>query len=505
MLRKIRKLLILVIAPIILFSTSCGKNAVLEGFLNNLELPLETSEDLILLNEYNCESKKIKVTWTSTNENVISKTGKVTRKTVDTNVILIAEATYNKKTAKKNFLVLVRADLTTEILEKALNSVLLPSYMSSSLSFPSEKVIDGKTVSIRWKSSAPDVIDENGNLTRPKKDTEVEITATFILNKQSKEKKFMITVPKGEQYTNGEMWAAAKVYKGEIKGATLPEPQSDFIGAIYRKVLSSKDWWLGLEVVVTLPEFIPDENRTGLQPQGKNGEMRYLDNPSVYLGVSGMKESDVGLSWMIGSADATCSRVNYAQSIAYRPFWRYESNDGKNTFANAMWQKTEFYYYPGDKIRMSVYCSSENHLQLRIELLEETKIEKYAKIRMSYMLGKDYEKVFTSPEFESLGIGKYKAKFKRVCALDQVNNEAKPTNPTNAMSKNTIWHEVYLYREIDGDVYKVPMTSKYATALNSPQGANALGDFSNAFIISYDGVDQSLGGEVVTLAPNNGK
>ena len=61
---------------------------------------------------------------------------------------------------------------------------------------------------------------------------------------------------------------------------------------------------------------------------------------------------------------------------------------------------------------MSVYTPEPGYLQLRIELLEETTIEKYAKIRESYHLGDHYEKVFVSSLFESNGMGTYKASFK---------------------------------------------------------------------------------------------
>ena len=70
---------------------------------------------------------------------------------------------------------------------------------------------------------------------------------------------------------------------------------------------------------------------------------RYLDNPSVYLGGNSSAESDVGLTWSVGATfDGTA--VNYAESIAFRPFWRY-IDSGKNTYMNAAWRDTCYYYY----------------------------------------------------------------------------------------------------------------------------------------------------------------
>ena len=61
---------------------------------------------------------------------------------------------------------------------------------------------------------------------------------------------------------------------------------------------------------------------------------------------------------------------------------------------NAAWRDTCYYYYPGDTIRMSVFSTKANYLQLRIELLEETTIPKYAQRRANYNLGSNYSKVF---------------------------------------------------------------------------------------------------------------
>lgn len=308
------------------------------------------------------------------------------------------------------------------------------------------------------------------------------------------EKNFNIEVPQSPDYTPLNYWHKVSVYSAAIADEIKPGKLNEFAGAIYRKVVSSRDYWLGIETIVTLPEFIPDETRTGVNPYDTS-EFRYLDNASIYLGGNSSAESDVGLTWSFG-ANFDGASVNYSASTVYRPFWRY-IDSGKNTYMNSNWRETCYYYYPGDTVRMSVFSPRENYLQLRIELLEETTIPKYAQRRANYNLGENYSKVFVSPEFPSKGMGVYKAEFKRVSALDQVGNEGKPTQPTNAQNANCIWREVYLYRRIDGQIYKVPMTAERVASCNAPS------TFTNAHIVTYDGVDQSLGGEIVTLSPNN--
>ncbi len=505
-LKKNLLLLSLLVLPI--FLCNCFSSTSLTKFLDQLELPTTVSENIELNTSYEYKSQTIvSVSWYSSNEDAISVTGVVTRQTYDQEVILIATATLGDDTLKKTYRITVLKDDSEDILTRAAKTIMMPSYADSSINLITSKVFENQTITITWSSDHPSIISDTGIVVLPDVQTTVILSATLMLNSKTITKMFSITVPMSPESMPGERYAKASLYTSEILNATYPDAQTAFQGALYRKVLSSRDNWLGIEVVVTLPDFIPDEGRTGENPfSDKAGDLRYLDNPSVYLGGNCRKECDVGLTWSVGASDATCSSVDYSSSIAFRPFWRYITVAGSNIYANASWKQTEYYYYPGDTIRMSVYSASDDKLQLRIELLKETTIEKYVAKRASYNLADGYSKVFTSPDFESSGAGKYKMVFKRVCALDQVNNEGQPTQPTNASSVKTIFKEVYLYRNIDGVVYKVPMTERYCTGICAPSGSNSLGDFTNAFLITNEGItNTALGGECVTIAPNNRK
>jgi hypothetical protein len=164
----------------------------------------------------------------------------------------------------------------------------------------------------------------------------------------------------------------------------------------------------------------------------------------------------------------------------------------------------EYYYFPGDKIRMSVFSPAPGFLQMRIELLEVTTHPNYIDARSRYNLDDDFNRIFATPLFPSEGMGAMKAEFKRVNAIDQVANEGKPTINTNSVVQNAIWHEVYLYRQITGTLYKIPMTQTRSAYMTCPLGSNINGNFTNAFEISYENVNRDLGGEMITLRPNNG-
>lgn len=297
----------------------------------------------------------------------------------------------------------------------------------------------------------------------------------------------------------------APVFLGDIEGEK-PKPKLPlcYPGAWYRKVISSKDQWYGIEGTIRLGDFIGDpvrhEDRTKDDGTYLN---RYLDNASVYMGGNAGKESDVGLTWNVGCKDKACFEKPNGLSterFTYRPFWRWigEDEDGKygNHYRNSKYLQLEYYYFPGDLVQMSVINTKPGYLRLRIELLEKTTIKKYADIRESFELPEDASKVFLSPEFKSVGFGEegFLAEFKRVNAIDQVNNEGHPVQDTNAQVSKATWESVYLYRRIDGKLYKVPF--------NDSRAAYMACSNKDAFIIDRDNLDSSLGGENITINPS---
>lgn len=311
---------------------------------------------------------------------------------------------------------------------------------------------------------------------------------------------------------NSGILKAPPVWEGSISGEKLnPADPAVFGGAWYYKVVSSKDKWVGIETVVTLPEveirrYKSDFDSTlDFDPSVKN-----LDNPSVYLGGNALSESDVGLSLSLGVINTKTNEISKG-SVAFRPFWRYitsedqdvggyDAHDGKysvsangnNCFANYHWKYTEYYYLPGDKLRIIVYIPEENKMQLQIEVLEKSTLPESVALREKY--GWKDPADFISPVFTSPGHGTgINAEFKRVNAIDQSGNEGGTAIPTDSKMTGIIWHETYLYRVIEGTLYRVPMNESRRGTTAAPE--------SKYFTVTYEGVDSSLGGEVVTIHP----
>lgn len=296
------------------------------------------------------------------------------------------------------------------------------------------------------------------------------------------------------------MFDHPEIFLGSIENEKkAPEAPACFLGAWYRKVYSSKDQWLGFEGVVTLGEFIPDESRFGLDGNG-----RYMDNPSVYVGGKSRRESDAGLGLNLTylSNDTTNDLTISSPKMGYRPFWRYIYNETSDIDFNVRrrevnsWNVSNprnfgYYYFPGDVLRMKIYSPVDNYLQLRIEVIEPTTIPKYVELRKKYQLKDNRPLDFYSPIFYSEGHGYEDAEFKRVNSIDQYGNEGYHAKATNAMVTTSIWHESFLYRKIDGIIKKIPMSTDRQVSMICP----------NQEAISVQVFDEKMGSESITIHP----
>lgn len=296
-------------------------------------------------------------------------------------------------------------------------------------------------------------------------------------------------------YASNEDFLKAEILNLEIKDEIIPEEAPKcFLGAWYRKVYSSFDYWLGIEGEITLGEFTSDKERLGFD--NRVDYKRDLDSPSIYIGGKSFSESDAGLGFMSGYLNKDDSfELNYGSpKIAYRPFYRYiyskvtdkEGNVERinvNSWNVSNPRDFDFYYFPGDKLKMSIYSPLENYLQLRIELLEETNILKYKTIREGFKL-KRKPRVYLSSFFYSEGHGKNKAEFKRVNSIDQYGNEGFIVKETKASVSKAIWENTYLYRKVNNTIYKVAFNKKRQTEMSCPN--------KESFVINSDNFKEEI-------------
>lgn len=310
---------------------------------------------------------------------------------------------------------------------------------------------------------------------------------------------------------------APPIYTGLIPDEKpAPNPPGMFLGAWYHKVVSSRDAWVGIEGTITLPIFQIRRYESEQYDATKwiDHSLKNLDNPSIYLGGNAGYESDVGLSLSRGCLNRDCTMISKG-SLVFRPFWRYitsqdnadeggydvhqgkyavscSGNSIKNCIANWTYLDTQYYYLPGDKLRIIVYSPEPNYLQLQIEVLEISTLPEAVQMREKY--GWKQPENFKSPLFHSPGHGSStNVEFKRVNAIDQVNNEGKPAIITSSEVGKATWHNTYLYRVIDNIMYRVPLTTARSAYVSSPD--------SDKFTITFGEYTED-GGSVVEIHPS---
>ena len=251
-------------------------------------------------------------------------------------------------------------------------------------------------------------------------------------------------------------------FQQEIK----PDQQKPcFNGAYYRKAVSSNDAWLGIAATVVLPKLTFDSTRRNNRNPGQ-----FLDNPSVYMGGNmNEQETDVGLTWAVVRDE---KGMISAERKAFRPFFRrtaYAKTGQKDIWQNAPAQK-EFYWYPGEEVKMSLRVVAKGKLKFIVE-----------------GAGKHYEAEFESDGYTMNDPGE----FKRVNAIDQVGNEGKPAQPTKTRVEDLTWKKTDLYRMEQGKVIAVPMHQGRFTDMRCPD--------SRYFKITTSKKRQRIGAETVSI------
>lgn len=155
-----------------------------------LSIPESTMLDLELPNTGSSGFSTI--TWKSDNPDVISDGGTVIRPETDTNVTLTATIKAGTVSDTKTFTVRVPKTNPEEDLKLFAEQLTLNAgYISEDITLPTSTG-DAK---VDWDSSKPDVISQDGVVTRQETNTEVTLTATLSLDgAKDVEKKFNVIV-----------------------------------------------------------------------------------------------------------------------------------------------------------------------------------------------------------------------------------------------------------------------------------------------------------------------
>ncbi len=236
-----------------------------------------------------------------------------------------------------------------------------------------------------------------------------------------------------------------------------------FQGAYYRKVVTSRDRWVGISGKLKLPDFVFDENRRNpAKPQ------QYLDNPSVYIGgQSNGQETDIGLTWEVIKDE---NGVVSPDRKAFRPFLRRTKyGDQPADYKNAP-AESQYYWYPGEEVVLTLLMIDNKILRFTVE-----------------GAGKKYETDYSCDGYQ-FGAN---IEFKRVNAIDQVSNEGKPAQPTKTKVNNSYWLYTKLYRKIEGELISVNLHQGRFTDMRCPD--------VKYFTVTSSEDEKKIGAESITI------
>lgn len=238
------------------------------------------------------------------------------------------------------------------------------------------------------------------------------------------------------------------------------------LGSYYRKLASSLDYWKGISGTVTLPTTAFDSSR-----RNPSNNRQFLDNPSVYIGGnSNGQETDIGLTWEVIKDSVTGN--NTLDRKAFRPFMRrtgFSATGQASLYANAP-LVSRYYWYPGETVTMSVQTISQGVVRFIVD-----------------GAGKRFDTTFAADGFQLNS----PAVYKRVNAIDQVNNEGRPVQASRTVVSNAVWSSTSLLRSYKDSLVWAPMHPGRYTALNCP-------DVKYITVTATD-VEKKKGGETITI------
>lgn len=181
-----------VLLVFLLTLTGCGPSnkTILNETFETIIIPEVVTQDLDLKSEYTYGGKTISAKWESSDEDILTNLGKVTKANRDQEVTLTLTLTLGGETLIKQLDLTVPAITREERVEYASTQVSLPKETKDDL----DLINDFQGVTITWKSNNTRVISNKGKVSFVDEETEVVLTATFSVFLTSISKDYVVKV-----------------------------------------------------------------------------------------------------------------------------------------------------------------------------------------------------------------------------------------------------------------------------------------------------------------------
>ena len=166
----------------------------LRDLIDDIPIPTQTDVDLVLPTSYILNEKNISATWTSSNPDVISNDGKITRLIENQEVTLTIHLVSDNDDLYETFLVTVLGIGEETFINNALNTISIPLETKNNINLVDRIYFEHKNINITWKSSNSNVLSDDGKVGLITADSAVTLSVTATYNNTEVKRDFDITV-----------------------------------------------------------------------------------------------------------------------------------------------------------------------------------------------------------------------------------------------------------------------------------------------------------------------
>ncbi len=173
---------------------------IVNNIFSLLEIPTSTASDILLKNYIKYDDKIYKISWESSDDNILTKTGKITYNIVDKDVTLTAKLLFNDIEYTKTYSILIEAFDTTDM-ANYLESLSFPTVITDNLQFDTSITINDMDYEILWSSSNTEALNNNGIIGICLANINVDLLVSISIGNVILEKNFNLAISK----TNNEL------------------------------------------------------------------------------------------------------------------------------------------------------------------------------------------------------------------------------------------------------------------------------------------------------------